>query len=230
MFKTSAECRLELVAATNLVWKGWEDPVGDASFLPVSAARASFGKEDKTGLDEAADLKLMKFLADNRHLTPFESLSATFLIECPLFVRSQIHRHRTFSYSEWSRRYTAERISFWIPDTWRKQSENNKQASSGELTEVDEINDMYFCSLNQAVYSYEDMLRRGVCREQARAVLPQSLITNFYMSGNLRNWHHFYSLRSDPHAQYEVRVVAEKIAAKLKELWPEAWGALCESS
>ena len=102
-----------------------------ARFLPVSAARASFGNEDKTGDDEAADLKLMKYLADHEHLTPFEYNHATFLVECPLFIRSQIMRHRTFAFNEISRRYTSEDIAFWVPEKWRAQSKSNDAAQPG---------------------------------------------------------------------------------------------------
>jgi len=109
MFKTSEECKLKLVAHTSLVES---DDWSNADWLPVSAARASFGKEDKTGQDEKADRKLLKFLADHRHVSCFEHNYATFLIECPLFVRSQIMRHASFKFNEVSRRYTSEQIEF----------------------------------------------------------------------------------------------------------------------
>jgi thymidylate synthase (FAD) len=247
-FKAIHECRLELVAHTVMapkhiphddglsVWYQLHYPTAD--FLPVSAARASFGKEDKTGEDEKADIKLMKYLADHQHMTPFEYNHATFLIECPLFIRSQIMRHRTFTFNEISRRYTSEDIGFWKPDKWRKQSKSNKQASTDE--EIDPVmfpdtgirttdavanrewtHEMVWKDhCKQHLCYYNTLLARGLCREQARAMLPQSLLTRFYMGGNLRNWVHFLRLRLDSHAQYEVRVVAERIAQKLRELWP----------
>jgi len=229
-FKTIHECRLELVAHTMCVDdEGW---LQLSDMLPVSAARASFGKEDKTGEDEKADIKLMKYLADHQHMTPFEYNHATFLIECPLFIRSQIMRHRTFTFNEISRRYTSEDIGFWKPDKWRKQSKSNKQASTDEEIgrvwfsdgvsarwDVDPEN-VYYLQHEQSLRLYENYLEAGLCREIARSVLPQSLLTRFYAGANLRNWVHFLSLRLDSHAQYEVRVVAERIAAKLRELWP----------
>jgi thymidylate synthase (FAD) len=207
----------------------------DADFLPVSAARASFGKEDKTGEDEKADIKLMKYLADHQHMTPFEYNHATFLIECPLFIRSQIMRHRTFAFNEISRRYTSEDIAFWKPDKWRKQSKSNKQASTDEevgdlVIDLDsapiEAAAAYRQSAKYQIDLYESLLFYGVCREQARAVLPQSLLTRFYMGGSLRNWVHFLKLRLDSHAQVEVQIVARKIESQLRELWPEAMGVL----
>lgn len=256
-FKTSEECRLELVAHTNMVKQVLAE--GDimtlvttpkANMLPVSAARASFGKEDKTGKDTAADLKLMKFLADAGHTSVFEHQSATFLIECPMFVRSQIHRHRTFAYNEISRRYTAEQIEFWIPTQVRGQAKSNKQASDGIITGIypgleDPVKraeyEAYFngvpvpptdpvslfkITAEAANGWYNDLLAGGVSREQARAVLPQSLLTRFYMTGNLRNWIHFIKLRTDPHAQREVQIVAERIRDELFKLWPEAMEVL----
>lgn len=245
MFKTIHYCRLELVAHTvqvvrprNVSDNGWGVLCSpSADMLPVSAARASFGREDKTGDDPEADLKLMKYLAKHQHLTPFEYNHATFLIECPLFIRSQIHRHRTFSYNEISRRYTSEDIEFWIPDKWRAQAERNKQASDGELPwptiyhgeyGKDGSTLPYESSCEIALESYNALLSLGVCREQARAVLPQSLLTRFYMGGSLRNWIHFLKLRLDEYAQYEVRVVAERIEKELRNLWPEAVEALME--
>jgi thymidylate synthase (FAD) len=263
VFKTIEECRCELVAHT--VMKAYtcevDDPnLGfgrevflpddlDASFLPVSAARASFGKEDKTGDNYKADLKLMKFLADNDHVTPFEYNHATFLIEAPLFVLSQIKTHRTLKALDLatnviSRRYTSEDIQFWKPSEWRKQSTDNKQASDGpadsnwlirfcvpndnlETRFVDGTRDEAYEASHTMLRSvYAGLLTSGVCREQARAVLPESLITRFYLGGTLRNWAGFIELRTSPNVQEETRVVANRICDQLKELWPDATNSL----
>jgi thymidylate synthase (FAD) len=245
MFKTIHECRLELVAHTvELIEPDAtfeSDRTVSAEWLPVSAARASFQNEDKTGKNPKNDLRLLNSLVRDGHMGVFEHQSATFLIECPLFIRSQIMRHRTGAYNEWSRRYTSEKIAFWIPDKWRKQSESNKQASTDEsletvpikcrvytlndnvgtdYTDHHDIGHLYEEPIFEAMIAYKHMVDGGVCREQARAVLPQSLLTQFYMTMNLRNWVHFLRLRLDSHSQYEVRAVAERIAAKLRELWP----------
>lgn len=220
MFKTIEECRLDLVAHTVGVDRM------DMDNMPCSAARVSFGNEDKTGDDPARDIKLMHYLADHQHMTPFEYQHATFLVEVPLFVRSQIHRHRAFSYNEISRRYTDENIEFWIPDVFRGQSKSNRQASGGALDSQDDPLAEVEHITNVALSCYASLLEYGVAREQARAVLPQSLLTKFYMGGNLRSWSHFIELRRDEHAQYEVQVVANRIAEKLKELWPNSCEAL----
>lgn len=240
VFKTIHECRVELVAHTvtgDIYGETWPE---SARFLPVSAARASFGNEDKTGDDPKADLKLMKFLADNQHWTPFEYNHATFLVECPLFVLSQIKTHRSLKGYDLatnviSRRYTSEDIAFWVPDKapksgagaanpllWRKQSPNNKQASTDEAVTYVGYPEM----MEELVGMYEGMLEAGVCREEARAVLPESLLTRMFLGGTLRTWAHFLTLRTDPHAQYEIQVVARRIEEQLRELWPEAMSCL----
>jgi thymidylate synthase (FAD) len=200
-------------------------------FFPASAARVSFGNEDKTGKDPAADLKLMKYLAEHEHMSPFEHQSATFMLEVPLFIRSQIMRHRTFGYNEISRRYTAENIDYFVPDTFRGQAKNNRQASVEDaFLNAGECHRLYGTTMGFALQNYEYLLAEGVCREQARAVLPQSVLTKFFMTGNLRNWAHFVKLRTHEGAQLEVRVVAERISAELRNLWPNAWGVLHDGS
>jgi thymidylate synthase (FAD) len=234
MFKTSEQCLIELVARSVGMLDADDTSTysGDLDFMPCSAARVSFGNEDKTGQDVGKDRKLMKYLADHKHMTPFEYQHATFLIECPLFIRSQIHRHRTFSYNEISRRYTDENLEFWIPDTWRGQSKSNRQASTEEVVAYDGFyipgatTFSYKQMMELSLEMYYEMMQQGVAREQARAVLPQSLLTKFYMGGTLRNWAHFIELRRDEHAQKEVQIVAVRIADKLRELWPESCDAL----
>ena len=232
MFKTIEECRLSLVAHTMAVDQ--DTGIGRADwledFLPCSAARVSFGKEDKTGTNPAADKKLMTYLAEHKHMSPFEHQTATFLVEVPLFIRSQIHRHRTFAYNEISRRYTEESLEFWIPTAVRKQSASNRQSSDGVVDEPQLTAMCFESQAKVALNAYNTLLQNGVCREQARALLPQSLLTKFYMSGNLRNWAHFIELRTEEHSQQEVQVVANRIKAKLLELWPTAAGVLLKDA
>lgn len=235
MFKTSEECRVELVSYTRgnpylcvMGDNGYSNRLAEKNmdFMPCSAARVSFGNEDKAGQDAGKDKKLMKYLADHQHMTPFEYQHATFLIECPLFIRSQIHRHRAFSYNEISRRYTDESLEFWIPTTVRAQSTSNRQASAGDLPDQDGPKEEYQRIANIGLNYYQALLEYGLAREQARAVLPQSLLTKFYMGGNLRSWAHFIELRRDEHAQLEIQIIANRVAEKLRELWPESCKAL----
>lgn len=190
----------------------------------VNAARVSFNKV--SDVMEEKDEKLIKYLAEHEHLSPFEHCSMTFLIEVPLYIRSQIHRHRTFAYNEVSRRYTSEDLTFYVPtvDDVRKQSKSNRQASNGQLEDEqakDIIHRMKIAHLAM-VKLYEDLLDDGVCREQARGVLPQNLMTKFYMTGNLRNIAHFLKLRSHDGAQKEVRDVAARMLSIVEEYFPIA--------
>ncbi len=188
----------------------------------VNAARISFGSQSQELTDK--DKKLIDYLAKNKHMSPFEHNSLTVLIECPLYIRSQIQRHRTFSYNEVSRRYTSEKLEFFVPDSIRKQSKNNKQASEGLLTPLsDACAYMKICELHsQALKTYEELIDLGVSREQARGVLPQNLMTKFYMTGNLRNWIHFIELRQHSHAQEEVQVIAQEIKRIIETHFPES--------
>lgn len=222
-FKTIEDCSVELISYT-----AQDDKTNrEVDLFPARAARVSFANDQSERTAEQ-DKKLIHYLADHEHLTPFEYQHATVMIECPLFIRSQIHRHRTFSYNEISRRYTSEEIGFWVPTTWRKQSEKNRQGSDGRFA-YDDSNGMtgaYEANCLTIENVYLRMLAVGVAREQARAILPQSLLTRFYMGGNLRNWAHFLKLRLDSHAQYEVQVIAKKAYVILHDLWPTSLEAL----
>lgn len=192
----------------------------------VNAARVSFNKR-KDLLDEK-DIKLLHYLAEHKHFTPFEHCQLSVKIDCPLYIRSQIHRHRTFSYNEISRRYTEENLRFYIPEQYRKQHKKSKQCSDGEFDTLDNVElamkteEMH----NKCLSLYEEMIDAGVARELARGVLPQNLMTEFYMSGNLRNWIQFLSLRLDSHAQLEAQKIAQDIRDIIKDKFPHAAVAL----
>ena len=188
----------------------------------VNAARVSFNKTSDS-LEER-DTKLIKYLAEHDHLSPFEHCSISFMIECPLYIRSQIQRHRTFSYNEISRRYTSEDLVFYTPkiNDIRQQSKSNRQASekpigmSSAIEAQSMINDLH----EKTLKTYNSLLSMGVCREQARGVLPQNLMTKFYMTGNLRNIAHFLQLRLHEGAQSEVRDVANQMLEIAKQYFP----------
>jgi len=192
----------------------------------VNSARVSFGKTKK-GIDDS-DRKLINYLAKHKHLTPFEHCTLSVKVTCPLYIRSQIHRHRTFSYNEISRRYTSENLEFYIPENFRKQHDKSKQCSDGDfdLRENKRIKKEVERCQNNALDVYNTLIGLGVARELARGVLPQSLMTEFWMTGNLRNWIHFLGLRIDSHAQKEVQDVAQPILKIIREKWPEASKAL----
>jgi thymidylate synthase (FAD) len=186
---------------------------------PVNAARIS---RDNTSDDlSEKDIKLLKFLSSNGHFTPFEHATLTVIVECPLFIRSQIHRHRTFSYNEVSRRYTDENIQFYIPDELHIQDNINKQSSVQKMRKSNANVSRMRILCNVMQNEYEELIKAGVSREEARMILPQNLMTKFYMTGNIRNWSHFLKLRLDEHAQREVRIVAKKVLGIIKQYFPE---------
>lgn len=196
----------------------------------VNAARVSFNKSSDT-LDDK-DIKLIKYLAEHQHMSPFEHCTLTVIVEVPLYIRSQIHRHRTFAYNEISRRYTSENLEFYLPtiDDIRQQSKSNRQASDGQLESADAQNAIELMQYihKKSLDAYNALLEDGVCREQARGVLPQSLMTKFYMTGNLRNFAHFLKLRTHQGAQKEVREVASQLRTILTEKFPIALAALMD--
>lgn len=191
----------------------------------VDAARVSFLKDDhaESKLTDR-DKKLIKFLAAHNHTSPFEHCLATFVLKVPLFVRSQIMRHRTFSYNEVSRRYTSEQIDFWKPDTMRGQAKDNLQCSDG-VVESSEADSIFKIATEFSFASYQQLIEAGVSREIARGVLPQSTYTTFYMTGNLHNWIKFIKLRDHEHAQPETRDIAQQIKRALEVCYPNSMDA-----
>ena len=201
----------------------------------VNSARVSFGVT-KDQLDNR-DKKLIKYLVKHRHTSTFEHNVVTFRFVDPMFVRSQHMRHRTWAYNEISRRYTDKDLQFYTPKTFRTQHETNRQASN-----LDEINPVVVPDLadfgegkraDLAVKShvrnslelFNTLMREGVCREQARMVLPQNLYTEYYGTVNLNNLLKFVSLRSHAGAQWEIQRVADACLEIASTLWPEAVGA-----
>ena len=196
----------------------------------VNSARVSFGVQ-KESL-ESKDKKLINYLISHQHTSTLEHNIATFRIKVPLFVRSQHHRHRTWSYNEISRRYTDVNMEFYIPGSYRTQHKSNRQASNID----DQINpqmDSYpillesrLCSeavdyhVRNSIKLYNDMIKKGIAREQARMILPQNLYTEYYATANLNNILKFIKLRTHEGAQQEIQVLANKMLEIIKQLWP----------
>lgn len=213
---------------------------------PVQAARVSFDKQSNwsdplTKELSERDKKLISYLAKHKHTSCFEHQSATLRLRVPIFIARQIQRHRTFAYNEISRRYVDNPPEFFWPDKWRKRAENVKQGSSDEVVTALVGNHSYDdpfgeqpipmetaqkIVLSSAVGMYDLMLKNNVAPELARMILPQNMYTEFYMTGNLRNWAHFLKLRLDGHAQLEVQQVAQQVADILTPLFPVSMEAL----
>ena len=201
----------------------------------VNAARVSFGV-NKNEVDER-DKKLIRYLVKNKHTSTLEHNVVTFRFTVPLFVRGQHHRHRTWSYNEISRRYTDVNIRFYEPNEFRTQHKSNRQASNEEDTINPEINinipgcvqpvprlasDLIKTYHKNSLKLFDDLINAGVCREQARGVLPQNMYTEYYGTVNLNNLIKFINLRDHDHAQWEIQRVAKACAEIAKDLWPVA--------
>ena len=197
----------------------------------VNAARVSFGKH-RSELNEK-DKKLIKYLVDHRHTSTFEHNVITFRFVVPLFIRSQHHRHRTWSYNEISRRYTDESLRFYETKKFRTQHTSNRQASNAEEEFNPLVDPKGISGGNKASYLvrshhsesvrlYRKLLDSGICREQARGVLPQNLYTEYYGTVNLNNLMKFIDLRTHDGAQWEIRQVANACLEIAQSIWPIA--------
>ena len=199
----------------------------------VNSARVSFGKE-KAVLDEK-DKRLIRYLIKHRHTSTLEHCSITFRFVVPLYVRSQHHRHRTWSYNEISRRYTDVNIKFYEPQSFRTQHKSNRQASNAEelinpiLPRQAGIDVAAACAMRMhhklSLKFFNSLIEAGVCREQARGVLPQNLYTEYYGTVNLNNLLKFIDLRTHMGAQWEIQKVAEACLEIATDLFPETVGA-----
>ncbi len=193
----------------------------------VNSARVSFGKQKMT-MDER-DEKLIKYLIRHRHTSTLEHNLVTFRFCVPLFVRSQHHRHRTWSYNEISRRYTDVDIRFYEPNAFRTQHKSNRQASNAEEL-IDPnvwrgfMGDKASTQMKKhnadCLEFFNNLIEAGVCREQARGVLPQNMYTEYYGTVNLNNLLKFIELRTHEGAQWEIQKVAEACLEIAAELWP----------
>jgi len=171
----------------------------------VNAARVSYGKIVNTITER--DEKLLQFLMDHGHTSPFEHNQLSFRVKCPLYVSKQWMRHRMNSYNEISYRYVQAPVEFYIPVKWRAQDKNNKQTSVGGF-DNDAAKEQYKQVIELAFKTYEQLLEAGVCREQARGVLPTCTYTQFIFTCNLHSLMHFLKLRLHEGAQYEIRMFA----------------------
>jgi len=208
------------------------DAVGD-DLTVVNSARVSFGKH-KTRLAKK-DKKLIKYLIEHRHTSTLEHCFVTFRVKVPLFVRSQHHRHRTWSYNEISRRYTDFDIEFYEPAFFRTQHESNRQASNEHIL-IDPVLENWQLEASDCVRMhheaslkfFNELIEVGVCREQARGVLPQNMYTEYYASANLNNILKFIDLRTHEGAQWEIQEMAKAMLEIITKLYPVTVGAYRE--
>ena len=209
----------------------------------VNAARVSFGKESEWDYEESdaysfkqhmklKDKKLIKYLAKHKHMSPFGHCFASFHIKAPVFVARQLVKHKFLRWNEISRRYVDHEPEFYEPSEWRGRSADKKQGSEGvvdpkwvdwELHFSDEYSTHY---TEVCLHIYNSLLYRGVAPEQARMVLPQSMMTEWYWSGSLDAFADMCNLRCKPDTQAETRFVADAISEEMEKLFPVSWEAL----
>jgi len=200
----------------------------------VNSARVSFGKKsdyiysgvDTNGPLEKAlhqrDVKLIRYLAKHKHISPFGHAFASFHVKAPVFVARQLVKHKFLRWNEISRRYVDEEPEFYSPDVWRGRSADKKQGSDGVVKS--NANVSYFNDTMLGVYT--QLLDEGVAPEQARMVLPQSMMTEWYWSGSLDAFADMCNLRLKDDTQHETTLVAEQIDQHMLELFPISWEAL----
>ena len=204
----------------------------------VNAARVSFGKESEWDYEEsdaysfkqhmkARDKKLIQYLAKHKHISPFGHCFASFHIKAPVFVARQLVKHKFLRWNEISRRYVDNEPEFFHPTEWRGRSDDKKQGSEGV---IESLRPTYSKTLIKiAMDNYKHLLSEGVCPEQARMVLPQSMMTEWYWSGSLDAFADMCNLRCKPDTQAETAEVAWEIDRNMIDLFPVSWRALREN-
>lgn len=172
--------------------------------------------------------KLIAYLAREQHTSPFRHTSITIRMKVPIFLARQLGKHQVgMSWNEVSRRYVDDEPEFFYPDEWRNRPDKSiKQGSAGKSEYHDDTQDLYDKSVNHAKDTYNAMLDAGIAPEQARMVLPQSMLTEVIWTGSLMAFAHVYRLRIDGHAQVEAQEFAKELDSVIRPLYPVAWRAL----
>jgi len=206
----------------------------------VNAARVSFAKTSEwmsipeagptVGLLTEQDEKIINYLAKHNHWSPFGHASLQIHVKAPVFVARQLVKHQVgLVWNEVSRRYVDHEVEFHMPDVWRGRADDKKQGSSEEEIDINPRHSMvddYEQVCQKAKWTYEHLLRQGVCPEQARMVLPQSMMTEWYWSGTLMAFARVCNLRCKPDTQLETQMVANQIDEIGNDLFSYSWGAL----
>lgn len=206
----------------------------------VDSARVSFNKRSEWATNWAGDPdglldkdeRLIKFLARHGHWTPFSHPQITMREKVPIFVARQRFKHMVgFTYNEVSRRYVDAEPEFYSPMAWRARPDSSiKQGSDGYIDQESEVYvaSDYHHALQKCLDVYNFMLRQNVAPEQARMILPQSMYTEYYVTGSLASWARAYKQRIDSHAQVEIQELAKEWGKTLSNLYPVSWEALTQ--
>ena len=220
------------------------DHMGDDLTI-VNAARVSFNKESSwdgeqhwTGAVKGKalsekDQKLIAYLAKHKHWTPFAHPQITLRVKAPIFIRTQLFKHKVgLTENEVSRRYVSDPPVVYFPH-WRGKPTNGAKQGSEDFMPIDDayntVGRYYDMSVRDALHTYEQLVKMGVAPEQARAVLPQGTYTEWWWTGSLSAFARVFAQRSDPHAQWECQQYAKAIGEIIQPLFPHSWAALTRS-
>lgn len=188
----------------------------------VNAARVSFAKEVKHFSDK--DEGLIKYLATHDHWTPFSQVTYQVRIKAPIFVARQWFKHMIgITRNEISRRYVSDSPEFWSPYQWRLAADNKKQGSSNKVYKQSDVSYAYQEAIRHTEDTYKLMLAKGICPEQARAILPQAMMTEWIETGSLASAARIYKLRTEEHAQVEIQKLAQYFAEVIQNIAPVSW-------
>ena len=188
----------------------------------VNAARVSYSKTKKSF--DISDEKLIKYLAEHNHWSPFAHASLQFRIKAPIFVARQLVKHQIgLTWNEVSRRYVDFPPELYKPDSWRGRPKNSKQGSDGEIELDQTINYSMESAMESCLILYNTLLQKGVAPEQARMVLPQSMMTEWYWSGTLYAFSRVCNLRCKLDTQKETRDVADEMYKICDDKFPYSW-------
>ena len=207
----------------------------------VNAARVSFGKQREalgyTGAEGGAmrpiladgDVRLINYLAKHKHMSPFGHCFVSFHVKAPIFVARQLVKHKFLRWNEISRRYVDDEPEFYVPDQWRGRADDKKQGSEGVVSISGETMRVASKASMWSVRNYRALLNAGVAPEQARMVLPQSTMTEWYWSGSLDAFADMCNLRLKDDTQGETRRIAHQISQVMLDLFPNSWQAILTS-
>ena len=198
----------------------------------VDAARVSFAKKAENYTEDQNE-KLIGYLARHNHWTPFGHAQATFHIEAPVFVARQLVKHQVgLVWNEVSRRYVDDTPRFFSPPSWRPRAPDKKQGSDkdDQIMNMRQAWKIYESAIHNISKTYGILLEMGVAPEQARMVLPQSMMTEWYWTGSLAAWSRVCRLRISDDAQVETERIATDISREMKHLFPISWAALEENN
>jgi thymidylate synthase (FAD) len=213
---------LEMVKAVEFL-----DCMGDDNAV-CDAARVSFDKSSTEYAPEA-NQRLLRYLAEHDHWSPFAHCSMKFRFKAPMFIARQFQKHVVgFAWNEVSRRYVSSDPSFFVPESWRQRPDNMKQGSVrlGETPVTHNVLDAYVGQMRSHAKDYKTMMNQNICPEQARMCMPQSMMTEWIWTGSLMAWARFVKLRADSHAQMECWQYASAVREEMEHYFPAASAAL----